>query len=356
MAIDKNELTSAEQRYLHLAQRFRFEMPEVLTFGSLRGPKRYAETVGLLKFQDAMVLGGEWIVVVGGEIFCDFLVQTPSPPETAFLTRFGFDDDVIELIHEQPRGPALREAFLLGGCRNYSHWLLDYLPRLRLRGDASLPLIVNGPIARFQSEALKFLGIEDDELIQLEYPATLPVRDLFYPGICSSSITPPHPFRTEVLTWLRDAFAPLMTSDRKERRIFISRKEEAHAWGRRLLNHEEVESIAKRHDFEIVALEKLGFAEQVRLFSSAAIIAGAHGAGFTNMVFAPAGTKLVELIGPQFSDSAWSMEYATIAQRSQQDFTRIVGQGDKRGSVEFNHLPYETYFIDPKEFESVLDE
>jgi hypothetical protein len=330
-------------------------MPDDPMFASLRGAKRYAGTIGLLEFQDAMVLGGEWLVVVGGEVFCDLFVQMPLPPETAFLTRFGFDDDVIDLIHEPPPGPALSKAFLLGGCRNYSHWLLDYLPRMRLRGDAAVPMIVNGPIAGFQSEALKFLGVEDDALIQLEYPATLSVGHLFYPSLCSSSITPPHPFRPEILTWLRDTFAPLMISGRKDRRLFISRAAEVQAGRRRLLNHEEIESIAKRHDFEIVAPEKSGFAEQLRLFSGASVIAGAHGAGFTNMVFASAGTRLVELIGPKFSHSPWSMEYAGIAACSGHDFTRIVGQGGTQDSVAFDHLPYETYVIDPKEFESVLD-
>jgi len=176
MASEQDEFTPAERRYLDLDRRFRSKMPDNFTFGSLRGAKTYAETVGLLEFRDATVLGGEWIVIVGGRIFCDFLVQTPAPPKTAFLTRFGFDDDVIELIHEQPQDAALARAFLLGGCRNYSHWLFDYLPRSRLCVDASLPLIVNGPIARFQSETLKFLGIEDRRLIQLEYPATLPVQ------------------------------------------------------------------------------------------------------------------------------------------------------------------------------------
>ena len=186
----------------------------------------------------------------------------------------------------------------------------------------------------------------------MEYPATLSVRHLFYPSLCSSSVTPPHDFRPEILTWLRDTFADLMISARKDRRIFISRAEEVQASRRRLLNHEEIESIAKKHDFEVVALGKLSFAAQVGLFSGAAVIAGAHGAGFTNMVFAPVGTKLVELIGPKFSDSRWSMEFAGIAARSGQDFIRIVGRGDEQGSIERDHLPYETYFIDPDEFES----
>jgi capsular polysaccharide biosynthesis protein len=154
---------------------------------------------------------------------------------------------------------------------------------------------------------------------------------------------------------LREAFSPLMTSDRGDRRIFISRAEEGLPRRRRLLNHEEIESIAKRYDFEIVTPATLSFAEQVALFSGAAVIAGAHGAGFTNMVFAPPEARLVELIGPEFSNSAASMEYAGIAARSGQDFTRIVGRRDEQEPIAFDHLPYETYFIDPTEFESVLD-
>jgi hypothetical protein len=41
-------------------------MPENPAFGLPRGTKVYAGTVGLLEFQDAMVLGGECVVVAGG--------------------------------------------------------------------------------------------------------------------------------------------------------------------------------------------------------------------------------------------------------------------------------------------------
>ena len=65
MAIDQDALKPAERRYLNLAKRFRSVMPENPAFVALRGARTYAGTEGLLEFQDAMVLAGEWVVVDG---------------------------------------------------------------------------------------------------------------------------------------------------------------------------------------------------------------------------------------------------------------------------------------------------
>jgi hypothetical protein len=344
----------ATRRYLDLVQKFRTAVPETIALRTIRGHKRYFHSPGLMEFQRAMVLPGEWLVVVGDQVYCDFFLQTPMPPLTAYLNHFDFGHDDIELIFEPPSDPPISQAFLLGGCRNYSHWLLDYLPRLALRADAGLPLLVNGPLLSFQLESLKLLGVAADRLLPLAYPSTVSVQRLLYPSLSSSSFTPPHSFQPSVLAWLRDAFAPLMASGRRDRKLFISRGEEVQDHRRRLLNHDEIAAIARRHDFEIVSPEHLSFADQIRLFSQASVIAGAHGAGFANMAFAPKGAELVELIGPRLSHSAWSMGYVRLAQLLEQGVTRVVGQANERDAVAFDHLPYETYTIDPEEFATVL--
>jgi len=307
-----------------------------------------------MELHDVLVLPGEWLVVAGDQVLCDFFVQTPSPPMTAYLMEFDFGYDDIELIYEHPREPPIETAFLLGGCRNYSHWLLDYLPRLALLGDPTVPLLVNAPLAPFQVASLRASGIGEHRLLPLAYPSAVSVRHLFYPDLCSSSFTPPRSLRPGVLAWLRETFAPLMASGRRDRKIFISRGEEREPHRRRLLNHDEIAGIARNHGFEVVAMEQLNFADQVRMFAEAAVIVGAHGAGFANMAFAPTGAEVVELIGPRLSDSEWSMGYARIAPFLGLEFTRIVGNSDARTPVAFDHLPYETYVIDPGELETVL--
>ena len=99
--------------------------------------------------------------------------------------------------------------------------------------------------------------------------------------------------------------------------------DEIRASRRRPLDHEEIESIARKCGFGIVMPQTSRVAEQARLFSEAAVIAGAHGAGFANLVFVSAAIRLVELIGPQNSGSPWSMPFAGIAALSGQDFTSV---------------------------------
>jgi capsular polysaccharide biosynthesis protein len=144
-----DSLNEATRRYLDLVRTFRADAPVDLSFNAIRGRKTYPPVPGMMELHDALVLPGEWLVVAGDQILCDLFLQTPSPPLTAYLARFDFGDDDIELIHEQPRALPVDRALLLGGCRNYSHWLLDYLPRLALCEDQSVPLLVNAPLTAF---------------------------------------------------------------------------------------------------------------------------------------------------------------------------------------------------------------
>jgi hypothetical protein len=67
---------------------------------------------------------------------------------------------------------------------------------------------------------------------------------------------------------------------------------------RKILNHDETLAMLKTKypDVEWVVFDKLSPAETATLFSNAKIIVGPHGAGFTNMIFAPKGIHVVEFI------------------------------------------------------------
>lgn len=69
------------------------------------------------------------------------------------------------------------------------------------------------------------------------------------------------------------------------RNIFVERK---NLHGRSFSNKEEVHEVLRRYDFEILLLDDLPYAEQVRIFSEAKNIASHHGAGLSNIVYAHA--------------------------------------------------------------------
>jgi hypothetical protein len=295
-------------------------------------------------------------VLAGEHALCDGYNQTPFPPHSAY--HLGIvPPNAIELMHPPPVNLPVPKAFLLGGCPNYSHWLMDYLPRLALwSGD--LPLLVNDGLRPLQLESLAALGIGEDKLMRLPYPGAYCVALLHYPSLNSAWCTPPLPFRPEIVVeWLRARFAPLFSSARERRRLFITRADARNAAVRRLLNSDEIERVAQRHGFEIIAPETLSFAEQVTLFSQAAVIAGPHGAGFANMAFAPAGTRIVELIGPRGGREAGGAPavYRTLATAMRFDFSRCIGASDERLRIESGHLPLESFTIDPASFSAALE-
>src|SRR5690348_5481268 len=121
--VDQRALEYAAQRYLALAKRYRSDQPAKTDFNIFHGPEIFPRS-GVQELHNAVVLSGEWFVVADGKAYCDAFVQTPSPPLSAYLVARG-----ISLLCESPVRLPSQESFLLGGCANYTHWLLDFLPR-----------------------------------------------------------------------------------------------------------------------------------------------------------------------------------------------------------------------------------
>ena len=79
---------------------------------------------------------------------------------------------------------------------------------------------------------------------------------------------------------------------RSQQRIYVSRKL---AVKRHLAKEEEFLGLLKEHKFRKVYLEQMSVREQVELFRSASHVIAAHGAGLTNVLFAPADVKILEI-------------------------------------------------------------
>ncbi len=341
-------IEAAAGRYADLARRFRPDAPAPQEFVASDGRRRVIAQPTLLDCRDAIVLSGEWFVLMGADIFADMYVQTPVPPVSAYLVATGADN-AIALLYEEPR--PIDAGFLLGGCPNYAHWLADYLPRLMFYRDPALPLLMNRPLTSFQRQSLSFLGIRDDGILELDYPGAVRVGRLFVPATCSALAMPPLGLRTAVLDWLVTTFAPLCDVARRDRRIFVSRAGEPHLHRRRLLNDAEIEDVARSEGFDIVAPERLSFTDQVTLFAEAGIIAGPHGAGLFNAIFAAAGARVIEMIGPRLAGEAIGSEMPSkVAAYRGQSFQRLVGATDLATPVAANHPAFETYTIDPAAF------
>lgn len=74
------------------------------------------------------------------------------------------------------------------------------------------------------------------------------------------------------------------------KRVYISRHSRRSA-----ANPDELESCLRDFGIESVDLEKLSISEQIDIFQNVEMVVGPHGAGLANILFCPAGTRVIEL-------------------------------------------------------------
>lgn len=187
----------------------------------------------------------------------------------------------------------IAEAVLLAmpAYENYFHWLVETMPRLKMIEEdkrlCDLPVILpENRTPKFIRESLEMAGyldktrFLDDGVYQFE---TLHIPTLF------SQPSHPSPLAIE---WIREKLVQPDFID-KNKRLYVSRKDSLRRY---VSNETEVEQILSQFGFETVCLTNYSFKEQIKLFQGAEMVIGSHGAGLTNLVFAPAECVFIELI------------------------------------------------------------
>jgi capsular polysaccharide biosynthesis protein/Flp pilus assembly protein TadD len=254
------------------------------------------EDGGPLELREVDLCIDQWHLIDGDRMALD-LVFTPPLGKDNFVV---LPDNGAALIrNDLPRDRFDEPVEFLGGTGNYYHWMLDTLPRLAAVGDRA-SLLVNRDLGAFHHRTLDLMDIDVSRLMVPAAPALTRFAHLTIPGLVSRPRRPDGQMdwmipsvSAQAARWVRERLmAGLAIPSGGPRRILISREGSLF---RRCENEAAIADIAVRHGFMPVRLEDLTFDAQVRLFSGAEIVMGVHGAGFTNMLFAPAGTLLIEL-------------------------------------------------------------
>ncbi len=182
-------------------------------------------------------------------------------------------------------------SFVCPTSYNFFHWMIECLPRLAVL-EKYLPLFDGIIIPRnpqpFHCESLAPLGIGADRLIEASPTLHLKLEHFFATDY--SARDNPAPW---LHLWYKDKFIrPLNLKVKPGRKIYISRADASH---RRVSNSEEVHTMVSALGFEVVALSRLSFIDQAKLFNTSDVIVGEHGAGFANLVFCRTGSKVIEI-------------------------------------------------------------
>ena len=183
---------------------------------------------------------------------------------------------------------------------SYYHLLSDLLAHLidAPRFPVLVPEIMPISFLDFLTEA----GFE----VQVLAPEIFHVEKLIIPEMTSPD------WNSEKVKKIQTFFEKFITqktspnshSSKAKLRIYVSRKL---AVKRHLSNEEEFLPLLKKHNFRKFYLEELNILDQVQLFRTASHVIAAHGAGLTNVLFAPAEIKILE-IRPLLSSGQFCFE------------------------------------------------
>ncbi|MDJ0688701.1 MAG: glycosyltransferase family 61 protein [Xenococcaceae cyanobacterium MO_188.B32] len=258
------------------------------------------------EIENAQLVGSK---AVGFDKAGNIIAETTLPPLGDLSPRFQGSISLQSLFIK--KFPGLETHRLDTACslvsswsKSYYHWFLDFLTRIegleyyqKQTGGKPLLIIDSNPTS-WQIQSLKLLGYSLDDCIQWD-KTKVTVNKLVVPAFRQ----PGNWVSPSALHWLRQRiFSNLSTTDLNQhsfsKRVYISRSQ---ASGRRVINEDEVMQILAPHGFVSYSLETMSFMEQIQLFSSAEIIIGPHGAGFTNIIFSQKQPTVIELVTPWVS-------------------------------------------------------
>lgn len=242
---------------------------------------------------------GTPITLLGGRIFSHNGVVF-HPDTHTILTDLSPDILPPPTGHRIADYPSLPEPTTLdasvltivapGSWKNYFHWILDALPRLRHLDPTSFDFLYTPLVAPFHRESLAALGVPEDRWLEARIDCHYSCREL-----TAVSPLPLGKVDTADVAFLRQLFQ--VQPDKPTRRLYISRKD---SWRRRIRNEDAILEHLRPHGFEIHTLAGLSIHEQALLFSQAELIIAPHGAALTNLLFAPNTCRVLELFASNY--------------------------------------------------------
>jgi hypothetical protein len=223
-----------------------------------------------------------------GSIFTDEGLFKPSIRDEGMLSIYKWwtvmKRDVTFKKSELPAGNYVSVIDHWG--TEYYHWFVENFTRLlRIKKEVSDFTLILSERHRKPHilSSLEKIGIND--ILFLEDRTRVTVPELYtcdFPGI-------PDFHRNSMIKEVNQLY---QTDTPATRKVYISRQK---APKRKIINHDEVESLLKKYEYETIFAEDLSFDEQVKLFNETNSLVTLHGAGLTNILWMKPGTNVLEL-------------------------------------------------------------
>jgi capsular polysaccharide biosynthesis protein len=235
------------------------------------------------------------------------------------------------------------------GSDVYYHWMVDVLPRVQLLVENNLmqhidKIIINYQGLSFQKESLAKLGICEEKLLinNNHWSFHTKHETLIIPSL----VSPNDIVSKYAIAFLRKTFLKPSNEANFSHKIYIKRIKT-----RRILNENEFESVLFKLGFISINLENLTLEAQAMLFYNADFIIGPHGAGFTNIVFCKAGTKVIDIFSPNWVNPC----YWTIAHELKLKYAYLIGEGKRPNDFDDPQKKADDILVDINKLELLIE-
>ena len=255
-----------------------------------------APAAGVATLPDAVValpVGG--VITSDGYLVADLIRRSRDPIEEHPLWTFSIPEADLPVL---PGTSAVIAG--PGAAFNFSHFLGDSLPRLRLlreMGERIDHLLVASTSYRWQRDALEWLGVDPDIVISLEETGAVRAQTLLVPNRTGHA--------PRVAPWARRVMPIREARPGRGRRVFLTRTT---AGRRRLDNEPEASAYLRGHHFDVVDPAALGLREQLELIAGTEIIVMQHGSAQIHLLMAAPGGGCVEIVNRYCTvPEAWAL-------------------------------------------------
>ena len=205
-------------------------------------------------------------------------------------------------VKKKIKGRVLSLVQGASGNKNYAHWMLDILPKIKLCSEhyslKEIDFFYTASLQNFQKETLSTLNIEREKILNCDTNRHIETNELIivdHPWYHKGYIHNQYEFLPSwIIYWLRDIYLKYAEHFKSNEKIYIDRTDSKFKHCQ-IQNDKEILDFLKKLGFSKYKIGRLSFFEQIYLFNNAKFIIGAHGAAFTNLVFCKPDTNIIEI-------------------------------------------------------------
>jgi capsular polysaccharide biosynthesis protein len=244
---------------------------------------------------------------------------------------------------------------------NYYHWLTECLGHYYLleRSQFRPDFYLLSNEKSFQKQYLKLLKVDEKRIIEIDKikPGTiLQADEIIIPSLINTSSNWDNVnsrghtcYRKQWLpSWIGNLYRENIDTanyGNAKNKVYISR---SLADYRKVENEDEIVDFLKLRGYGVYHLETMTVLEQIELFSTASIVIGMHGAGFSNIYFCERGTIIFEFFNEYYQDSSFKVLTNVLGL----EYHYTIG---KTPNTEGIHPQQENIYIDLAKLEIALD-